>query len=349
MFVGRWMFTHWPLTWSPCACSEMQAHLPVTLEEGKKWEGGGGGKKNMHWKVANYSHRNLTLADWLQPRSRRFCTWNSARCYFWDVTWWRNPRGSDRSRTLIQNPPHPPFPLPSLHLFLSLQWLHKPRPLWPTQRMWQQQNHAKHSRKNLCMRITLWRVSLADIQLMFTNEKTSQNKAEPRCVDDTERWDLNTLEQRAEIKQHDIPCLNNHGKILFPAASIVSWPTSPPLPDQHHRTSSQTSQDWSSDRGLGLKALGQPPRWPNIKLRLRASEITTQRHAMAVKTILHQPSPREGGVQGSIPGVTPGSHNLAGGHCARLNKTYILQSLDRQRDKDSINEAGSFLLRNNHH
>lgn len=32
MFVGRWMFTHWPLTWSPCACSEMQAHLPVTSE-----------------------------------------------------------------------------------------------------------------------------------------------------------------------------------------------------------------------------------------------------------------------------------------------------------------------------
>lgn len=88
--------------------SEMQAHLPVTLEEGKKWEGGGR-EKNMHWTVANYSHRNLTLADWLQPRSRRFCTWNCARCYFWDMTWWRNPRGSDRSRTLIQNTaPHPP-------------------------------------------------------------------------------------------------------------------------------------------------------------------------------------------------------------------------------------------------
>lgn len=48
MFVGRWMFTHWPLTWGPCACSEMQAHLPVTLEEGKKMGGreGGGGKKH---------------------------------------------------------------------------------------------------------------------------------------------------------------------------------------------------------------------------------------------------------------------------------------------------------------
>lgn len=110
MFVGRWMFTHCPLTWSPCACSEMQAHLPVTLEEEKKGREGGGGKKNMHWKVANYFHRNLTLADWLQPRSRRFCTWNSAHCYFWDMTWWRNPRGSDRSRTLIQNSPPPPIP-----------------------------------------------------------------------------------------------------------------------------------------------------------------------------------------------------------------------------------------------
>ena len=124
MFVGRWMFTHWPLTWSPCARSEMQAHLPVTSEEGKKWEGGGGGKKSTHWKVANYSHRNLTLAGWLQPRSRWFCTWNSARCYFWDVTWWRNPRGSDRSRTLIQNPPptKPPAPPPihsALHFIPS--------------------------------------------------------------------------------------------------------------------------------------------------------------------------------------------------------------------------------------
>lgn len=123
MFVGRWMFTHWPLTWSPCARSEMQAHLPVTSEEGKKWEGGGGGKKSTHWKVANYSHRNLTLAGWLQPRSRWFCTWNSARCYFWDVTWWRNPRGSDRSRTLIQNPPPPNHPHPihsALHFIPSL-------------------------------------------------------------------------------------------------------------------------------------------------------------------------------------------------------------------------------------
>lgn len=76
--------------------------------------------------MANYSHRNLTLAGWLQPRSRRFCTWNGARCYFWDVTWWRNPRGSDRRRTLIQNPHPSPlqstptlFPLPCLHLCFS--------------------------------------------------------------------------------------------------------------------------------------------------------------------------------------------------------------------------------------
>lgn len=190
MFVGRWMFTHWPLTWSPCARSEMQAHLPVTSEEGKKWEGGGGGKKSTHWKVANYSHRNLTLAGWLQPRSRWFCTWNSARCYFWDVTWWRNPRGSDRSRTLIQNPPPRTTPtlftLPSIsfHLFLLLQRLKTPRPFWPAQKMWQPQNHSKSSRSALCTRTALLRLSLADTQLMFTNVKSGQNKAEPRCVND---------------------------------------------------------------------------------------------------------------------------------------------------------------------
>lgn len=99
-------------------CSEMQAHLPVTSEEEKN--GREEGKKNTHWKVANYSHRNLTLTGWLQPQSRRFCTWNSARCYFWDMTWWRNPRGSDRRRTLIQTPP-PPHPLPSAPPVLTAQ------------------------------------------------------------------------------------------------------------------------------------------------------------------------------------------------------------------------------------
>ena len=106
-----------------------------------------GRKKNTHWKVANYSHRNLTLTSWLQPRSRRFCTWNGARCYFWDMTWWRNPRGSDRRRTLIQNQPHPPptpFPLPSLHLFLlpSLWETAQTWALWPIRLMWQLQNRA---------------------------------------------------------------------------------------------------------------------------------------------------------------------------------------------------------------
>lgn len=71
----------------------------------KKWEWN---EKHTHtepdWSLAKYSHRNLTLADWLRPQSRRFCTWNGARCYFWAVTCWRNPTGRDRRRTLIQAP-----------------------------------------------------------------------------------------------------------------------------------------------------------------------------------------------------------------------------------------------------
>lgn len=87
----------------------LQAHLPVRSEREKKWEWN---EKNTHththsepdWSLAKYSHRNLTLADWLRPQSWRFCTWNGARCYFWAVTCWRNPRGRDRRRTLIQAP-----------------------------------------------------------------------------------------------------------------------------------------------------------------------------------------------------------------------------------------------------
>lgn len=88
-----------------CMCSAKFCKLirqPDQREKRKKWEWNTYTQSD--WSTAKFSHRNHTLTDWLWPQSRWFCTWNCARCYFWAMTCWRNPRGRDRRRTLIQTP-----------------------------------------------------------------------------------------------------------------------------------------------------------------------------------------------------------------------------------------------------
>lgn len=59
----------------------VQAHLPVRSESEREKSGSGTRNTQTHthtreadWSMAKYFHRNLTLADWLRPQSRRFCT-----------------------------------------------------------------------------------------------------------------------------------------------------------------------------------------------------------------------------------------------------------------------------------
>lgn len=84
VLAGRWVFTHRPVTWRTCALLAQKCKLicQSSWKEGEGWgiRAGGGGeeeeggkqRRSMLWKVAKYSHRNLTLTCWLQPRSRRF-------------------------------------------------------------------------------------------------------------------------------------------------------------------------------------------------------------------------------------------------------------------------------------
>lgn len=131
----------------------------------------------MHWKVANYSHRNLTLADWLQPRSRQFCTWNGARCYFWERDLMEEPQREwqEQNADSEPNPPHTPPPSRSLcpPSISSSHFSDYTNPCLSdlTQRIWHQQNNAKHKIKDLCKRIALIRVLLTDIKLMLARKR----------------------------------------------------------------------------------------------------------------------------------------------------------------------------------
>lgn len=269
MFVGRWMFTHWPLTWGPCARSEMQAHLPVTSGGGggEKWEGGGGVERT-NWKVANYSHWNLTLAGWLQPRSRRFCTWNGARCYFWDVTWWKNPRGSDRRRTLIQSAPSPPPPAPTLFpLPLCFPGFSPARVTAQTQAFVTRTGDEVTAPKQwavkpcdtqqggFCEQLSsLLSVTAAAAQLTVTNVEKGQDKAEAH-------WDLKAVQESRDQTAW-------HSFLKQPWWDAFSWnqyrQLTYTLLFKPNTTSTPTSQDRSSDN---VKAPCWLLLWPPQKLR----------------------------------------------------------------------------------
>lgn len=169
MFVGRWMFTHWPLTWRPCAHSEMQAHLPVTLEEGKKMGGSeeeeeekeGVGEKNKAALIGLWPTIPIEISHsqaGCSPEAGGFALETAPVAIFGMWPDGGTPEGVTGGQRWFRI--HPSLPLqstltpflrPSLPpaLPLLLWRLHKPRPLWPTLEIRHQQNHVKRSRKGV--------------------------------------------------------------------------------------------------------------------------------------------------------------------------------------------------------
>lgn len=124
-----------------------------------------------------------------------------------------------------------------------------------------------------------------------------------------------------EIKQHDIPCLNNRGRILFSSSQHCQMTYTPttPFPTSTAPPPLKTSQDRSSDRGLGLKRPG------------RAAKMTKSQkseHQRSLHKDVLWPAPPQEEARGqfleSCPGVT------AWREVAALDFTIRFRSQDRQ-------------------